>query len=178
MVNQNYTRSSKDLLRKNEQIRAPQVRLIGSDGTMLGIMSSSEALYKAKQEALDLVEISPNAQPPVCKILSYSKYLYELGKKSKDAKKKQKAVSLKEIRLKSRIAPHDLEVKVKQIEGFLKKKDMVRVSVVFYGRENQHKDIGTTMLEDMKNKLAAVGDVEGNMQSQGNRISVTFVPKN
>ena len=95
-----------------------------------------------------------------------------------DAKKKQKAVSLKEIRLKSRIAPHDLEVKVKQIEGFLKKKDMVRVSVVFYGRENQHKDIGTTMLEDMKNKLAEVGDVEGNMQSQGNRISVTFVPKN
>ena len=108
MVNQNYTKSSKDLLRKNEQIRAPQVRLIGADGTMLGIMSSSEALYKAKEQELDLVEISPNAQPPVCKILSYSKYLYELGKKSKDAKKKQKAVSLKEIRLKSRIASHEL----------------------------------------------------------------------
>jgi translation initiation factor IF-3 len=178
MVNQNYTKSSKNLLRKNEQIRAPQIRLIGADGTMLGLTTPSQALYKAKEQGLDLVEISPNAQPPVCKILNYSKYLYELGKKSKDAKKKQKAVSLKEIRLKSRIAPHDLEVKVKQIEGFLKKKDMVRVSVVFYGRENQHKDIGTTMLEDMKNKLAEIANVEGNMQAQGNRISVTFVPKN
>lgn len=178
MINQNYTKSKQDLLRKNEQIRAPQVRVIDNDGTMLGIMSSSEALQKAKEQALDLVEISPTAQPPVCKIISYSKYLYELGKKNKDAKKKQKAVSLKEIRLKSRIASHDLEVKVKQIEGFLKKKDMVRVSVVFYGRENQHKDIGQTMLEDMQQKLAHVANVEGNMQSLGNRISVTFVPKN
>lgn len=173
----NNNRSSKDLLRKNEHIRAQQVRLVDTDGKMIGIVSLQEALYKAREKELDLVEISPTAQPPVCKILDYSKYVYEQGKKEKDAKKKQKAVSLKEIRMKSRIAPHDLEVKVKQIEGFLKKKDMVRVSVVFYGRENQHKDIGLTMLNDMKTRLAPVGDVDGTIQSQGNRISITFVPK-
>ena len=173
----NNNRSSKDLLRKNEHIRAEQVRLVDTDGKMIGIVSLREALYHARQKELDLVEISPTAQPPVCKILDYSKYVYEQGKKEKDAKKKQKAVSLKEIRMKSRIAPHDLEVKVKQIEGFLKKKDMVRVSIVFYGRENQHKDIGLTMLNDMKTRLAPVGDVDGTIQSQGNRISITFVPK-
>ena len=173
----NNNRSSKDLLRKNEHIRAQQVRLVDTDGKMIGIVSLQEALYKAREKELDLVEISPTAQPPVCKILDYSKYVYEQGKKEKDAKKKQKAVSLKEIRMKSRIAPHDLEVKVKQIEGFLKKKDMVRVSIVFYGRENQHKDIGLTMLDDMKTRLAPVGDVDGTIQSQGNRISITFVPK-
>ena len=173
----NNNRSSKDLLRKNEHIRAEQVRLVDTDGKMIGIVSLQEALYHARQKELDLVEISPTAQPPVCKILDYSKYIYEQGKKEKDAKKKQKAVSLKEIRMKSRIAPHDLEVKVKQIEGFLKKKDMVRVSIVFYGRENQHKDIGETMLKDMQTRLAPVGDVDGTIQSQGNRISITFVPK-
>lgn len=173
----NNNRSSKDLLRKNEHIRAEQVRLVDTDGKMIGIVNLQEALYLARQKELDLVEISPTAQPPVCKILDYSKYIYEQGKKEKDAKKKQKAVSLKEIRMKSRIAPHDLEVKVKQIEGFLKKKDMVRVSIVFYGRENQHKDIGLTMLNDMKTRLAPVGDVDGTIQSQGNRISITFVPK-
>ncbi|WP_428065908.1 translation initiation factor IF-3 [Candidatus Proelusimicrobium volucris] len=173
----NNNRSSKDLLRKNEQIRAAEVRLIDEDGTMLGIVNIREALAKAREKELDLVEISPTAQPPVCKILEYSKYIYEQGKKNKDAKKKQKAVSLKEIRLKSRIASHDLEVKVRQIEGFLKKKDMVRVSVVFYGRENQHKDIGFAMLNDMKVKLEQVGDIDGNIQTQGNRVTVTFVPK-
>lgn len=170
-------KSSKDFLRKNEQIRVPQVRLIDSDGTMLGLVSIHDALTKAREQELDLVEISPTAQPPVCKILEYSKYIYEQGKKNKDAKKKQKTVALKEIRLKSRIASHDLEVKVKQIEGFLNKKDMVRVSVVFYGRENQHKDIGITMLNDMKTKFAAISDVDGNIQTQGNRVSITFVPK-
>ncbi len=177
MIKQNNSRSSKDLLRKNEHIRVPEVRLIDSDGTMLGVVSTHEALMKAREQELDLVEISPTAQPPVCKILEYTKYLYEQGKKQKDAKKKQKAVVMKEIRFKSRIAPHDLEVKVKQIEGFLKKKDMVRVSVVFYGRENQHKDIGFAMLTEMKTKLAAISDVDGNIQTQGNRVTITFVPK-
>ncbi|MDR0646443.1 MAG: translation initiation factor IF-3 [Elusimicrobiota bacterium] len=170
-------KSSKNFLRKNEQIRVPEVRLIDSDGSMVGIVDTRFALQKAREQELDLVEISPTAQPPVAKILDYSKYLYEQGKKNKDAKKKQKTVALKEIRLKSRIASHDLEVKVKQIEGFLKKKDMVRVSVMFYGRENQHRDIGFAMLNDMKKKLADVGDIDGNIQTQGNRITIMFIPK-
>jgi translation initiation factor IF-3 len=170
-------RSSKDLLRKNEQIRIPEVRLIDSDGTMVGVVDIRFAMQKAREQELDLVEISPTAKPPVVKILDYSKYLYEQGKKNKDAKKKQKTVSLKEIRFKSRIASHDMDVKVKQIEGFLRKKDMVRVSVMFYGRENQHKDIGYAMLNDMKEKLAEVGGIDGNIQAQGNRVTVMFVPK-
>lgn len=170
-------KSSKNFLRKNEQIRVPEVRLINSDGAMLGITNTREALAKAREQELDLVEISPTAQPPVCKILDYSKYLYEQGKKNKDAKRKQKTTALKEIRLKSRIASHDLDVKVKQIEGFLRKKDMVRVYVMFYGRENQHKDIGFTMLNEMKTRLAEAGDIDGGIQTQGNRVTVTFIPK-
>ncbi len=170
-------RQKKDFLRKNEQIRVPEVRLVNYDGAMLGVISTREAIFKAREQGLDLVEISPTATPPVAKILDYSKYVYEQSKKQKDAKKKSKATIMKEIRLKSRIASHDLEVKTKQIEGFLKKKDMVRVSVVFYGRENQHKDIGITMLQEMKAKLAHISDVDGNIQTQGNRINITFLPK-
>jgi len=168
----------KDYVRRNEQIRVPQVRLIANDGTMLGVKSVQEALYLARQQELDLVEISPTAEPPVCKILDYSKYLYEQGKKLKDAKKKTAKTELKEIRIKSRIASHDLEVKIKQIEDFLKKKDMVRLVVVFHGRENQHKDIGEAMLKDASVRLAPLANVEGGLQTTGNRTSMTFVPKN
>jgi len=171
-------REKKDFVRRNEQIRVPQVRLINSDGTMLGIKSVTESLYLARQQELDLVEISPTAEPPVCKILDYSKYLYEQGKKQKDAKKKAAKTELKEIRIKSRIASHDLDVKIKHIEDFLKRKDMVRLVVVFHGRENQHKDIGETMLNAAAERLSAVANVEGGLQSMGNRMSMTFVPKN
>ncbi|MGB2578783.1 translation initiation factor IF-3 [Elusimicrobium simillimum] len=168
----------KDFVRKNEQIRVPQVRLIDSDGTMLGVKSVTEALYLARQQELDLVEISPTAEPPVCKILDYSKYLYEQGKKQKDAKKKAAKTELKELRIKSRIASHDLEVKIKHIEDFLKRKDMVRLVVVFHGRENQHRDIGEKMLKDVAAQLSELANVEGGIQTAGNRMSMTFVPKN
>lgn len=168
----------KDLFRRNENIRIPEVRLIDSDGSMLGVMPTAKALELAKAQELDLVEISPSAQPPVCKILDYNKYVFEQSKKTKDAKKKQSKVVLKELRIKSRIATHDLEVKVKQIEEFLKKKDMVRLVVVFHGRENQHKDIGIKMLNDVAKRLEPLSTVEGGLQAQGNRISMTFVPKN
>ena len=112
----------KDLYNRNGNIRAAEVRVINSDGTMVGILPTAQAVAMAKEQELDLVEISPNAQPPVCKILDYNKYVFEQSKKSKDAKKKQSKVTLKELRIKSRIAPHDLDVKLRQIEGFLKKK--------------------------------------------------------
>ncbi|ACC97905.1 Translation initiation factor IF-3 [Elusimicrobium minutum Pei191] len=168
----------KDFVRKNEQIRVPQVRLIDSDGTMLGVKSVTEALYLAKQQELDLVEISPTAEPPVCKILDYSKYLYEQGKKLKDAKKKTAKTAMKELRIKSRIASHDLEVKIKHIEDFLKRKDMVRLVVVFHGRENQHRDLGEQMLHDVAKRLEPIANVEGGLQVTGNRMSMIFVPKN
>lgn len=168
----------KDLYRRNQNIRVAQVRLIDSDGTMIGIKPVAEAITLAKEQELDLVEISPNAEPPVCKILDYNKYVYEQGKKSKDAKKKQAKVTLKELRIKSRIATHDLETKLNQIEEFLKKKNMVRLVVVFHGRENQHKDLGVQMLNDVAKRLEPLAGVEGGLQSQGNRMSMTFVPKN
>lgn len=168
----------KDLYRRNQNIRVPEVRLIDSDGTMIGIKPVAEAIALAKEQELDLVEISPNAEPPVCKILDYNKYVYEQGKKSKDAKKKQAKVTLKELRIKSRIAAHDLDVKLRQIEEFLRKKDMVRLTVVFHGRENQHKDLGMQLLSDAAKRLEPLGSVDGGLQSQGNRMAMTFVPKN
>ncbi len=145
---------------------------------MLGILPTRQAIAMAKEQELDLVEISPNAQPPVCKILDYNKYVYEQGKKAAEAKKKQAKVSLKELRIKSRIAPHDLEVKLRQIEEFLRKKNQVRFVVVFRGRENQHKDLGIQILNDTAKRLEPLATVDGGLQQLGNRMSMTFVPKN
>ena len=167
-----------DLYCRNQNIRAAEVRVIDSDGTMLGIFPTRQAVAMAKEQELDLVEISPNAQPPVCKILDYNKYVYEQGKKAAEAKKKQAKVSLKELRIKSRIAPHDLEVKLRQIEEFLKKKNQVRFVVVFRGRENQHKDLGIQILNDTAKRLEPLATVDGGLQQLGNRMSMTFVPKN
>ncbi len=167
-----------DLYCRNNNIRAAEVRVINSDGTMMGVLPTREAIALAKEQELDLVEISPNAQPPVCKILDYNKYVYEQGKKAAEAKKKQAKVSLKELRIKSRIAPHDLEVKLRQIEEFLKKKNQVRFVVVFRGRENQHKDLGIQILNDTAKRLEPLATVDGGLQQLGNRMSMTFVPKN
>ena len=114
----------------------------------------------------------------MCKIIDYNRYVYEQGKKAAEAKKKQTKVTLKELRIKSRIAPHDLDVKIRQIEEFLRKKDMVRFTVVFHGRENQHKDIGIQILNDTAKRLAELANVAGGLQAMGNRMSMTFVPKN
>ncbi len=167
-----------DLYCRNNNIRAAEVRVINSDGTMMGVLPTREAIALAKEQELDLVEISPNAQPPVCKILDYNKYVYEQGKKAAEAKKKQAKVSLKELRIKSRIAPHDLEVKLRQIEEFLRKKNQVRFVVVFRGRENQHKDLGIQILNDTAKRLEELATVDGGLQQLGNRMSMTFVPKN
>ena len=167
-----------DLYCRNHNIRAAEVRVIDSDGTMIGVKPISVAVALAKEQELDLVEISPNAQPPVCKILDYNKYVYEQGKKAAEAKKKQAKVTLKELRIKSRIAPHDLEVKVRQIEEFLRKKNQVRFVVVFHGRENQHKDLGIEILNSTAKRLEELANVDGGLQQLGNRMSMTFVPKN
>lgn len=168
----------KDLYTRNQNIRAAEVRVIDSDGTMIGVKPIAQAIALAKEQELDLVEISPNAVPPVCKILDYNRYVYEQGKKAAEAKKKQAKVTMKELRIKSRIAPHDLDVKIRQIEDFLRKKDMVRFVVVFHGRENQHKDIGMQILNDTAKRLEELANVDGGLQQMGNRMSMTFVPKN
>lgn len=163
-------------VRINRFINVAQVRLITSDGTMIGIKPTLEAQNMARAAGLDLVEIAPMANPPVCKIMDFSKYLYELDKQSRENRKKQKAGVLKEIRFNPRIAKHDLETKIKHIEEFLKEQNKVRVTVVFHGRENQHRNLGEAILINVKNMLAEVGVVEGRTQMMGNRMSIMLSP--
>jgi translation initiation factor IF-3 len=153
-----------------------QVRLIATDGTMIGVKPILEAQNMARGAGLDLVEIAPMANPPVCKIMDFSKYLYELDKQARENRKKQKAGVLKEIRFNPRIAKHDLETKTRHIETFLKEQNKVRVTVVFHGRENQHRNLGEEILMNVKNALAAVGVVEGRTQMMGNRMSIMLTP--
>jgi len=163
-------------IRINRYINVAQVRLIASDGTMIGIKPILEAQNMARSAGLDLVEIAPMANPPVCKIMDFSKYLYELDKQARENRKKQKAGVLKEIRLNPRIAKHDLETKIRHIETFLKGQNKVRVTVVFHGRENQHRNLGEEILMNVKNTLAPVGVVEGRTQMMGNRMSIMLTP--
>lgn len=163
-------------VRVNRNITSPQVRLIDMHGTMLGIKPLIEAVNMARGANLDLVEISPGANPPVCKVMDFSKFLYEKEKQDRENRKKQKAGVLKEIRLNPRIASHDLQTKVKHIEEFLKEHNKVRVTVVFRGRENQHRNLGEEILMSIRDNLAGVGIVEGKPQLMGNRMSIMLAP--
>ena len=175
MKNRNFTQNKRT--RVNKYINAANVRLVGADGAMIGVKSNFEALNLAKEAGMDLVEISPQADPPVCKIMDFSKYLYDKGKQKRDNKKKQKVGMLKEIRMHPRIAEHDLNTKVKHVEKFLKAQNKVRVTVVFHGREDQHRDLGMEILENVKESLSEVGTVDGKTNYVGNRISLIFTPK-
>lgn len=163
-------------IRINRFINVSQVRLISADGTMIGVKPILEAQTMARAAGLDLVEIAPMAQPPVCKIMDFSKYLYELDKQSRENRKKQKAGVLKEIRFNPRIAKHDLDTKIKHIEEFLKEQNKVRVTVVFHGRENQHRNLGEEILLHVRDTLVGVGVVEGRAQMMGNRMSIMLSP--
>ena len=163
-------------IRINRYINVAQVRLINTDGAMIGVKPILEAQNMARSAGLDLVEIAPMANPPVCKIMDFSKYLYELDKQARENRKKQKAGVLKEIRFNPRIAKHDLETKTRHIAEFLKDQNKVRVTVVFHGRENQHRNLGEEILMNVKTALVAVGVMEGSMQRVGNRMSIMLAP--
>ncbi len=124
-----------------------------------------------------MIEISPQAKPPVCKIIDFSKFRYEIAKKEKEARKKQKNVQLKEVRLRTRIADHDLEVKLKRIRDFLEDGDKVQLTVMFSGREMQHKDLGLAVLEKVKEKVSDIATIEGRIASMGTRSFLTLNPK-
>ncbi|MCH5264956.1 MAG: translation initiation factor IF-3 [Lachnospiraceae bacterium] len=158
----------------NEQIRDKEVRLIGPDGEQLGIMSAKEAYFKAKDANLDLVKIAPTAKPPVCKIIDYGKYRYELSRKAKEAKKKQKTVETKEIRLSPNIGANDLNTKVNQARKFLQKGAKVKVSLRFRGREMAHKDVGREILDSFFDKLEDVAVIDKPAKMEG-RSMVMFL---
>lgn len=161
--------------RINNQIRVPQVRLISPEGNMIGIKPTYEALNMARSMGLDLVEIAPNSNPPVCKIMDYHRFLYQEEKKEKENKKKQSV--MKEIRMNPRIAQHDLETKVNHMHKFLTHGDRVRITLMFRGRENEHKDIGENILNQIIEKLSEVGEPEGKINSTGNKMILTLKPK-
>ena len=158
----------------NEQIRDKEVRLIGPDGEQLGIMSAKEAYFKAKDANLDLVKIAPTAKPPVCKIIDYGKYRYELARKAKEAKKKQKTVETKEIRLSPNIDTNDLNTKVNQARKFLSKGAKVKVSLRFRGREMAHRDVGREILDSFYKELEDVSTVDTPAKMEG-RSMVMFL---
>lgn len=149
-----------DKIRINEKIKGKEFRIISNSGEQLGIMTANEALDRARRENLDLVEISPNANPPVCKIMDFGKYKYEQTRKAKDAKKKQKQVVVKEVKLRTRIDTHDLETKINSIKKFLEKDNKVKVTLVQFGRERSYEDMGIELLDDVASKFDGFAEVE------------------
>lgn len=161
----------------NEQIRDREVRLIGSSGEQLGIMSARDALQKAKEEELDLVKVSPNAKPPVCKIIDYGKYRYELARKEKENKKKQKVVEIKEIRMSPNIDSNDLTTKMNAARKFLEKGNKVKVTLRFRGREMAHVNTSSHMLTDFAEGLQDIAVMEKNPKMEGRSISMVLSQK-
>ena len=161
----------------NEQIRDKEVRLIGADGEQLGIVSSKEAQKIADDAGLDLVKIAPNAKPPVCKVIDYGKYRYELARKEKDAKKKQKTVELKEIRLSPNIDTNDLNTKMNAAKKFLAKRNKVNITLRFRGRKIAHMNQSKHILDDIAENLADVAVVEKAPKIEGRSIGMVLAEK-
>ncbi len=155
----------------------PQVRLIGPDGGQLGVMPVQKAQELADQHELDLVEVAPSANPPVCRIIDFSKFKYDQEKKEREAKKHQKQSRLKEIRLKPNIDEHDYETKVKQVIVFLKKKDKVKVNLFFKGRQMEHLDLGRKVLDKFINDTQNDGQIEKQPGLEGKIMSFIIAPK-
>lgn len=168
---------SKNELLINEEIRDKEVRLIDTDGTMLGIMSTKEAQKIANSKNLDLVKIAPQALPPVCKIMDYGKYMFELAKKEKEARKNQKIINIKEVRVSPSIEEHDFEFKVKNAYKFLKDGDKVKVSVKFRGREMHYTSIGNEILDKFAEAVKDVGVVEKKPKLEGKSMIMILNPK-
>lgn len=158
----------------NEQIRDREVRVIGQDGEQLGIMSAKEAYLMARDADLDLVKVAPGAKPPVCKIINYGKYRYEQARKEKEAKRKQRTIEIKEIRLSPNIDTNDLNTKANQARKFLSKGDKVKVTLRFRGREMAHKNVGREVLNAFYEKLSDVSTIDKEAKMEG-RSMIMFL---
>lgn len=164
-------------LQINEDIREKEVRLIGADGEQIGVVDTKKALEMAISKKLDLVVVSPNAKPPVCKIIDYGKYRYETIKKAKEAKKKQAVVNVKEIRMSPNIDTHDLETKAKTASKFFKSGDKVKVTVRFRGREMAHTDMGKDVLMDFAKLVEEFGTIDKKPMLEGRNYVMIMNPK-
>ena len=168
---------SRDGPRVNEDIRVPQVRLIDAEGEMQGVMSARDALLRAYSVGLDLLEISPNADPPVCKILDYGKFKYESQKKKNEARKRQRVIEIKEIKVRPNIDENDYQVKMRAMKSFIEEGDKVKVTLRFRGREMAHQDIGLRLLERVKVETAEIAKVESEPMLEGRQMIMILAPR-
>ena len=168
---------SRDGPRVNEDIRVPQVRLIDQDGEMQGVLTTRDALLRAYGVGLDLLEISPNADPPVCKILDYGKFKYEQQKKKNEAKKRQRVIEIKEVKVRPNIDDHDYEVKMRAMKSFIEEGDKVKVTLRFRGREMAHQDLGIKVLERIRAELEVNTKVEQMPRMENRQMIMVLAPK-
>ena len=164
-------------VKRNEEIIAPEVRVIGVDGEQLGVLAIEEARQNASDLSLDLVEVSPNVEPPVCRIMDYGKYLFEQNKKAQSAKKKQKQIHVKEVKFRPGTDEGDYQVKMRNLTKFLSSGDKAKVTMRFRGREMAHKELGAQLLERVQKDLEEIGTVEQNPQLEGRQMVMVIAPK-
>ncbi len=170
-------RRTRDLPQINERIRFPQIRVIGTDGEQLGILTPQEAQAIADENGLDLVLVSDKADPPVCRIMDYGKYKFELEKKAREAKKKQHTAEVKEVKMRYTIEEHDYQVRVTQADRFLKSGDKVKATITFRGREIQHSDLAEKVLKRMADDLKEVAEVQQFPKKEGRNMMMLLSPK-
>jgi translation initiation factor IF-3 len=166
----------RDTTRINERIRVPKVRLIGADGEQLGILDTPEALARAQEADLDLVEVAPNSKPPVTRLLDYSKYKYEQEQKQKQARKHQQQVNVREIKLRPKIADHDYETKKGHVERFLRHQSKVKITIMFRGREQAHPERGRALLQRLFEDLDGLATIESEPLQEGRNMSMMLAP--
>ncbi|NQV45788.1 MAG: translation initiation factor IF-3 [Rhodospirillales bacterium] len=168
---------SRDGPRVNEQISNPEVRVVDADGEMVGVISTIEGIEMAAEVGLDLVEVSPNADPPVCKILDYGKFKYESQKKANEARKKQKVILIKEIKMRPGIDEHDYQVKMRNVNRFIEDGDKVKLTIRFRGREMAHQNLGMDVLHRVRDEMVTVAKVEQFPRSEGRMMTMVLAPK-
>ncbi|HEX3615770.1 MAG TPA: translation initiation factor IF-3 [Solirubrobacteraceae bacterium] len=166
----------RDQTRINDRIRVPEVRLIGEDGNQIGVLKTPDALKYAEERDLDLVEVAPDARPPVCRVLDYSKYKYEQAQKLKAARKHQQQITIREIKFRPKIAQNDYDTKKGHVERFLKGKDKVKVTIMFRGREQAHPERGTALLEKLAGELSEYAVVEQTPLQDGRNMTMMLAP--
>jgi translation initiation factor IF-3 len=170
-------RRTRDLPQINERIRFPKIRVIDTDGEQLGILTPAEAQRMAEEKDLDLVLVSDKADPPVCRIMDYGKYKFELEKKAREAKKKQHTAEVKEVKMRYTIEEHDYQVRVNQADRFLKSGDKVKATITFRGREIQHSDLAEDLLKRMAEDLKEVAEVQQYPKKEGRNMMMLLSPK-
>jgi translation initiation factor IF-3 len=163
--------------RINERIRVPQVRVVGDDGEQFGVMDTREAIRTARDRGMDLVEVAPNAEPPVCKIIDFGKFQYEQKKKANEAKKKQVVITVKEVKFRPGTDVHDYSYRMKHAREWLQEGDKVKATIWFRGREMTHRELGARILEQLEKDLADISEVEMRPRMEGNQMFTIFMPK-